>query len=92
MKTYTEKELYEIASVFYDTEAQRHPSIYIGLRPATGPSFYELPAATQKATVEGLKQRIEKETLPGYLERKKRQVGANIIQPIVDILEGEGLL
>ena len=92
MRTYTVTELYEIASIFYAAEAQRTASIYAGLRPLTGPSFYELPIATQEATVDGLKQRIDRETLPGYLDRKKRQVGVAVIKPIEDELKQRGLL
>jgi len=92
-RKYTEDELYEIAAVFYDVEAHRRsPSVFAGTRPLYGPNFFELPAATQKTTVAGLKSRIANETLPGYLERKKRQVGADVIKPVEDELKQRGLL
>jgi len=68
------------------------PNVFAGLRPLTGPSFHELPTSTQKRTVDGLRQRIDNETLPGYLERKKRQVGANAVRPVEDELRERGLL
>ena len=92
MRTYTEDELYEIASVFYNIETRRTPTIFSGLRPLTGPSFNELPDSAQRATVEGLRQRIERETLPGYLARKRRQVGTDVIKPAEDELRERGLL
>ncbi len=91
MRTYTEDELYEIASVFHDVEARRAPNTFAGLRPIFV-NFHELAASIQKQTVDGLKQRIDTETLPGYLARKKRQVGVDVIKPIEDELRDRGLL
>lgn len=92
IRIYTEKDLYEIAGVFYDYEISRTSNVYASLTPITGPKFAELPTTTQKQTVDGLKLRIDRETLPGYLNRKKAQVGTARIKPVEDELKDRGLL
>jgi hypothetical protein len=89
---YTEKELYEIASIFYNIETHRNPTVFAGIQPLYGSSFYELAPDIQKRTVEGLKQRIDRETLLGYLDRKKKQLGAAVIEPVESELAKRGLL
>lgn len=91
-RQYTEKELYEIASIFYDTEIHRNPTVFAGIQPLYGKSFYELSPDVQKRTVERLKQRVDTETLLGYLDRKKKQVGATTIEPVESELIKRGLL
>jgi len=91
-REYSHTELRMIASVFYDAERRRNPTIFAGIQPLMGPSFEDLAASVQEDIISALKRRIDNETLLGYLARKKREVGATTIEPVENELKERGLL
>lgn len=89
-RKYTLPELAEIAKVFYEAQARRRATIY-----AWSPMYtrWENLAQSQRdEAIRGLQERIERESLTGYLERKRPQVGDVLTEEIISELKHKGYL
>ncbi|MBA7649414.1 hypothetical protein ES703_57211 [subsurface metagenome] len=87
-------ELHKIAKIFYEITAPRTCNVFATYpcpRPLYTP-WADIAPEVKKQTVEGLKSRIEKEGLRGYLERKRPLVGSEITDEIIRTLNREKLL
>lgn len=89
-RKYSPSELAEIAKVFYEAQAGRRANVY---------AFYPLYTRWENLTqsqrdesIRGLQERIERESLTGYLERKRPQVGALLTDVIITELKRRGYL
>lgn len=89
-RKYTPPELAEIAKVFYGAQARRRATVF-----AFTPIFTSWDGLTQSQrdeTIRGLQERIERESLTGYLERKRPQVGDALTEEIISELKRKGYL
>ena len=91
-KEYTGKELYQIAAVFFDITSRKTCNVFDGKGMPFCKSFSDLDEPTKRQTVDGLKSRIDREGLDGYLERKRPQVGDETTNSIISALRKKGLL
>ncbi len=90
-RVYTPPELAKIAEVFYEAQARRKATIYAGLSPMYT-RWENLTQSQRDETIRGLQERIEREGLKGYLERKRSVVGDELTEEIVHGLERRGYL
>ncbi len=89
-RKYTPEDLDAIAKIFYHVQASRIGNVY-----AFTPVYInwkDLEQSQRDQSIEGLKTRIEQETLTGYLERKRPQVGDDITVAIITSLKRGGYL
>ena len=93
-RVYTEAELERIASIMYDIAAVRSCTIYDMRGAPICTMWHNLSPSEKSTSIQGLKQRIERETLPGYFERKKKQVPAAtaIYEDTIKELKRAGLM
>ena len=92
-KTYSPSELIGIARIMHEAQAKARATIYTG-HPAL-PMYTKWEHLAQPvidATVKGLKERIEREGLRGYLERKRPEVGDALTDRIISELRDNGYL
>ena len=91
---YSDRELEKIASTMYNIGIVRSCNIFDGRGLPICPGWNDLPTSERRSSVEGLKQRIERETLPGYFARKRREQphGAQIYNDTVRELQRQGLM
>jgi len=90
-REYAPPELAEIAKGFYEITARTTATVYT----PTGPMYTRWENLTQEKrdqTIEGLKTRIEREGLRGYLERKRPVAGDTLTEEIISELKHEGYL
>lgn len=90
-KKYTLSELTEIAKIFYTAQASSRATIYAGIYPLYT-KWENLTPDRREITIRGLEERIEREGLKGYLERKRPQVGDVLTETIVSELKRKGYL
>lgn len=90
-RVYTPSELAEITKVFYEAQARRRATIYAGLTPVYT-RWEDLTQSQRDEAIRGLQERIEREGLEGYLERKRPVVGDELTEEIVHELERQGYL
>jgi len=90
----TDKELSKVAEIIYDTTAIHSCSIFDGKGTPICRTWRDLSLWEKETAKRGLKERIEREGLIGYLERKKREVpeATPIYERIIGRLKREGLL
>ncbi|MBA7696188.1 hypothetical protein ES703_104831 [subsurface metagenome] len=89
-KEYTPPELAEIAKVFYEVQTRRRATVYTWFPIYT--SWENLAQSQRDEAIRGLQERIEREGLEGYLERKRPVVGDELTEEIVHELERGGYL
>jgi len=89
-REYTPQELAGIAKVFYEAQTRRRQP-YLPLLPLYT-SWESLAQSQRDETIRGLQERIEREGLEGYLERKRPEVGDELTEEIVHELERQGYL
>lgn len=90
-REYTEEEVADIARIFYEETARASATIYI----PTGPIYTlwgDLTQTQRDQTIKGLKLRIAREGLRGYIERKRSLVGNLLTNNIIRKLESRGYL
>ncbi len=89
-RKYTLPELAGIAKVFYEAQTRRRATVF-----AFTPIYTRWDGLTQSQgdeVIRGLQERIEREGLEGYLERKRPVVGNELTEEIVHELERQGYL
>jgi len=89
-REYTPPELAEIARVFYEAQAGRRATVYAFFPLYT--RWENLTQSQRDETIRGLQQRIEKESLLSYLERKRPVVGDLLTDVIIAELKHRGYL
>lgn len=78
-ESYTPPELADIARIFYDTNSAKR-------------AWEDLSQAQRDEAIEGLRVRIEREGLLGYLERKRPAAGDELTNSIITQLRAKGYL
>ena len=93
-RQYSEKELERIAAIMYDIAAQASCTIFDGRGSPICREWRDLSPSEREQTVSGLRQRVQRETLPGYFERKKKEVptASQIYERTIRSLKEGGLL
>ena len=89
-RRYTLPELAEMARIFYEAQAGRRATIYAWTPLYT--RWGNLTQSQREETIRGLQERIEREDLMGYLERKRPQVGDPLTEEIISELKHKGYL
>jgi len=89
-RKYTLLELAGIAEVFYAAQARGRATIYTFTPVYT--SWGGLTQSQRDEAIRGLRERIEREGLEGYLERKRPVVGDELTEEVVRGLERQGYL
>ncbi|GAI63794.1 unnamed protein product, partial [marine sediment metagenome] len=90
-RVYSMDELAEIAKIMYECTARKTATIYT----PTGPVYTKWENFSQperERAIHGLKERIEREGLRGYLERKRPMAGDVLTNEIISELEVKGFL
>lgn len=90
-KKYTLSELTEIAEIFYTAQAISRVTIYAGIHPIYT-KWETLTKLERDTVIRGLEERIEREGLKGYLERKRPEVGNVLTETIIARLKRKGYL
>jgi len=90
-KTFTPQELADIARIIYEATAAKTATVFTPAGPLYT-RWWDLPPGQREQAVEGLRQRIEREGLLGYLERKRPAAGDELTDSIVRRLQEEGYL
>lgn len=90
-ESYTTSELDDIARIFYDTSSAKRATTFAGLRPLYE-KWEDLSQAQRDEAIEGLRVRIEREGLLGYLERKRPAAGNELTDSIITQLKAKGYL
>jgi len=91
-RKYTPAELVKIAEVFYVAQASQRATVYAGLSPMYT-RWEDLTQSQRDGAIRGLHERIiDQETLIGYLERKRPQVGDVLTEEIISELKRKGYL
>jgi len=90
-RKYTMPELAGIAKVFYDAQARRRAPTLFAFTPIHT-SWGDLTQGLRDESIRGLQERIEREGLEGYLERKRAVAGDELTEEIVRGLEDQGYL
>lgn len=78
-------ELTEIAKIFYEAEMPQRATIYAWTPIYT--KWENLTQSQRDEAIRGLEERIEREGLRGYLERKRPVVGDKLTETIISALE-----
>jgi len=89
-RRYTPPELAEIARIFYEAQASRSSTVFAFI--PIYRSWASLDQSQRDETISGLQERIERESLKGYLERKRPQIGEELTEAIIHQLERGGYL
>jgi len=84
-RTYTLPELTEIAKIFYEAQMAQRATVYAWTPMYT--RWENLTPEVRAKTIHGLEERIERECLRGYLERKRPIVGYKLTEAIISELE-----
>ena len=90
-RNYTLPELTEIAKILYEAQARERARIYAGVQPVYTEWEYLTPKERDRA-IHGLEERIKREGLRGYLERKRPEVGDKLTETIISELKAKGYL
>ena len=93
-RQYSEKDLERIAAIMYDIAATASCTVYDGRGLPICRQWPDLSTSEKESSVNGLRQRVQRETLPGYFERKRREVPAasQIYERTIQRLKELGLL
>ncbi len=90
-EAYTPSELADIAEIFYETTGIKTATVFAGLHPLYK-KWQDLTQSERDQTIEGLRVRIEREGLLGYLERKRAAAGDELTNSIIAQLTAKGYL
>ncbi|MBA7552072.1 hypothetical protein ES705_44625 [subsurface metagenome] len=89
-RKYTPAELAEMAKIFYEVQMGRRATIYAWTPMYT--RWENLAQSQRDEATRGLQERIERESLTGYLERKRPLVGDVLTKEIISELKRKGYL
>lgn len=90
-KAYTPSELADIARIFYETMGIKTATVFTSTGPLYG-KWENLTQPQRDQAIEGLRVRIEREGLLGYLERKRPAAGDELTNSIIAQLRAKGYL
>lgn len=94
IRNFTEKDLDRIATIMYNIASSNACNVYDGHGLPICRMWDDLSNFEKRTSTQGLKERIERETLSGYFERKKNHVPAatGIYEETIRALKAEGFL
>ena len=84
----TDKDIREAMALIFDTVGRARANVFAGLRPMYR-EFSSLSPAEQEQGFQGLKDRISKEGLQGYVNRKREAWGEQATQAVIDALKAK---
>ena len=90
-RTYTQEEIKEIAEGVYDTAASMTATVYAQARPIYR-SFGSLSQEEKEMAHRGMEDRIKREGLLGYIERKRSVWGNRATDAVVSRLKSRGFI
>lgn len=92
MRSYTDAEIREIVALIWDTVESTNANIFGGYGQPIFTRFETLTPGEQEQGFQGLKDRIQRETLRGYINRKRDSWGERAYTAVLYVLEARGLI
>lgn len=87
----TDAQIREASQIIFDTAGRARANVFAGMLPMYR-GYSSLSPAEQQQAFEGLKDRIQRETLVGYIRRKRSAWGDQAFYAVVESLERAGLI